>query len=419
MSDDKKTPKPNIQDYMPSPEAVLRELSSAQSMDDFFGKDGIFARLFARTMEAMLEAEMTEHLGYERYEAKGRNSGNSRNGHSKKKIRTSAGAETDLTIPRDRNGEFEPQIVRKYASSSSELEDKIITMYAKGMSTRDITAALQEMYGMEVSAQTIANITDKVLPLVEAWQSRPLEPVYPIIYLDALYFHLKKEHKVESRAVYVVLGVTMEGHKDVLGHWVSDGAEGASFWLGVVTDLKNRGVQDIFIACVDGLVGFKEAIRSVFPKVEIQRCIVHQIRHSLKYVTWTDRKAFAADLKAIYQAPTREVGETRLLELSEKWGHKYGLAVHSWETNWNDLATFFDYTPEIRRLIYTTNPIEGYNRQLRKVTKNKAAFPTYEAVRKVLWLAHRDIVKKWTMPIPNWAVILNQFAIRFEGRFSA
>jgi len=417
MSTEKKQQKANVQDYMPAPEEVIKELSSAQSMDDFFGKDGLFARLFARTMEAMLEAEMTEHLGYERYEAKGRNSGNSRNGHSQKKLRSSAGAEMELDIPRDRQGAFQPQIVRKYESSSNELEDKILTMYAKGISTRDISEALQEMYGMAVSAQTISNITEKVMPLVEAWQNRPLAALYPIIYLDALYFNLKKEHKVENRAVYVVLGINLDGHKDVLGHWVSDGAEGASFWLGVVTDLKNRGLQDIFIACVDGLAGFKEAIRSVFPQGEIQRCIVHQIRNSLKYVIWADRKAFAADLKAIYQAATREEGETHLLELAEKWGDKYAMAVRSWENNWSDLATFFDYTPEIRRLIYTTNPIEGYNRQLRKVTKSKALFPTYEAVRKLLWLAHRDIVKKWTMPVQNWALILNQLAIRFEGRF--
>lgn len=407
-----------IQDHMPDAETVIRELSSAKSMDDFFGKEGIFARLFAKTMEAMLEAEMTEHLGYERHEAKGRNSGNSRNGSYKRKVRTSGGGETEIEVPRDRNGEFEPQIIRKYETSSNELEDKILTMYAKGMSTRDISEAVHEMYGMEVSAQTITTITNKVLPLVEAWQSRPLERVYPIIYLDALYFHLKKEQKIESRAVYIVLGINLDGHKDVLGHWVSDGNEGASFWLGVVTDLKNRGVNDVFIACIDGLTGFKDAIRSVFPQVEIQRCIVHQIRNSMKYVTWNDRKPFAADLKSIYQAPTREAAELNLLALGEKWGSKYAMAIRSWENNWTDLATFFDYTPEIRRLIYTTNPIEGYNRQLRKVTKSKAVFPTYESVRKALWLAHQDIVKKWTMPIHNWACILNQLAIRFENRFS-
>lgn len=417
MDEKKQVNRGNIQNYMPEPETVLKELSSAESMDDFFGKDGIFARLFARTMEAMLEAEMTEHLGYERYEAKGRKSGNNRNGHSRKKLQSSAGADVEIRVPRDRQSEFEPQIIRKYETSSSELEDKILGMYAKGMSTRDISATLQELYGMEVSAQTISNITDKVLPLVEAWQSRPLAAIYPIIYLDALYFNLKKEHKVENRAVYVVLGLDVEGRKDVLGHWVSDGAEGASFWLGVVTDLKNRGVNDIFIAAIDGLTGFKDAIRSVFPQVEIQRCVVHQIRNSLKYVTWADRKVFAADLKGIYQASTREEGELKLLELAEKWGAKYAVAVRSWENNWQDLATFFDYTPAIRRLIYTTNPIEGYNRQLRKVTKTKAVFPSYEAVRKLLWLAHRDIIKKWTMPVPNWALILNQFAIRFEQRF--
>jgi transposase-like protein len=417
MDEKKQVKKAKVQAYMPAPETVLQELSSAESMDDFFGKEGIFARLFAKTMEAMLEAEMTEHLGYERYEAKGRKSGNSRNGYSKKKLQSSAGGDVEVAVPRDRKSEFEPHIIRKYETSSSELEDKILGMYAKGMSTRDISATLQELYGMEVSAQTISNITDKVLPLVEAWQSRPLAAIYPIIYLDALYFNLKKEHKVENRAVYVVLGLDLEGRKDVLGHWVGDGAEGASFWLGVVTDLKNRGVEDIFIAAIDGLTGFKDAIRSVFPQVEIQRCVVHQIRNSLKYVTWADRKAFAADLKGIYQAATRSEGQLKLLELAEKWGDKYAMAVRSWENNWQDLATFFDYTPAIRRLIYTTNPIEGYNRQLRKVTKTKSVFPSYEAVRKLLWLAHRDIIKKWTMPVPNWALILNQFAIRFEGRF--
>ena len=322
-----------------------------------------------------------------------------------------------MEIPRDRKGEFEPQIVHKYESSSSELEDKIVTMYAKGLSTRDISSTLQEMYGMEVSAQTISNITDKVMPLVEAWQSRPLERIYPILYLDAIHYNLKKEHKVENRAVYVVMALDLTGRKDVLGHWVSDGSEGSSFWLSVVSDLKNRGVEDIFIAAIDGLNGFKESIRAVFHQVEIQRCVVHQIRNSLKYVTWADRKAFAKDLKAVYQAPTREAGEMQLLELADKWGDKYAMAIRSWENNWTDLATFFDYTPEIRRLIYTTNPIEDYNRQLRKVTKTKAVFPTYEAVRKLLWLVHRDIIKKWTMPVPNWARILNQLAIRFEDRF--
>jgi putative transposase len=401
---------------MPSVEVIQRELASAKSIDDFFGKDGILAHLFAKTIEQMLEGEMSDHLGYEPYEAKGRNSGNSRNGSYARKVRASTG-EVEIEVPRDRNGEFEPKILRKYATSSNELEDKIVALYAKGMSTRDITDLLQETYGVEVSAQTISTVTEKVMPLVEEWQSRPLAAVYPIVYLDAIFFNLKKDHKIEQRAIYTVLAVDLDGHKDVLGHWVSPGQESASFWLGVVTDLKNRGVQDMFIVCVDGLTGFKEAIQSVFPQTHIQRCIVHQIRNSLKYVACKDRKDFAADLRSIYQAPTREAAELALLHLSEKWNDPYAIAVRSWENNWQDLATFFDYTPEIRRLIYTTNPIEGYHRQIRKVTKSKAGFPSPEAARKMLWLAHRDIVKKWTVPLPNWANILNQLAIRFEGRF--
>ncbi len=406
-----------IKAHMPSAESLREELSKAEKLDDFFGKEGLFSRLFSQTLEAMLEAEMSEHLGYERYESKGRNSGNNRNGSYTKKIRSSGG-EVEIDIPRDRQGEFEPGIVKKYESSSNEIEDKIVSMYAKGMTTRDIETHLAEMYGMEVKAATISNITDKVMPLVEAWQSRPLASVYPIIYLDAIHYKLKREHKIANHAIYIVLAVDLEGKKDVLGHWVGDGAEGASFWLKVVTDLKNRGVEDIFIACIDGLTGFKEAIQSVFPQVEIQRCVIHQIRHSLKYIIWNDRKAFSQDLKTIYQATTREQAETQLLRLSEKWGEKYAIPVRSWENNWEELATMFNYTPEIRRLIYTTNTLEGYNRQLRKVTKNRGAFPSPTAARKLLWLAHRDISKKWTMPLPKWAIILNQLAIRFEERLS-
>lgn len=409
-----KTEKPKP--AMPSVETIQQELGKAESIDDFFGKEGIFARLFAETLEQMLDAELTAQLGYEPYEVKGRNSGNSRNGHYRKTVRTSNGA-AEVTIPRDRNGDYEPQLLKKYQANTNELEDKIIAMYGRGMTQRDIEGQLAELYGIEVSAQTISTITNKVLPLVEAWQSRPLAAVYPILYLDAIHYKLRKDHKIENRAIYIVLAVDLDGHKDVLGHWVSDGEEGASFWLRVVTDLKNRGVEEVFIACVDGLSGFKAAIRSVFPLVEIQRCIIHQIRNSLKYVVWKDRKAFAADLKAIYRAPTRELAETQLLQLAEKWGDKYAIPVRSWETHWDELATMFDYTPEIRRLIYTTNIIEAYNRQLRKVTKNRGALPSPDAIRKLLWLAHQDIAKKWTMPVPNWANILNQLAIRFEDRF--
>jgi transposase-like protein len=405
----------DLKSHFPSLETIQQELGKAQSIDDFFGKHGIFARLFADTIETMLEAELTEHLGYERYAAKGRNSGNSRNGKRSKQLRTSAGS-TTIQLPRDRNSEFSSRLLEKHQTSTNELEEKILAMYGKGMSTRDIQHMLEETYGVEISADTVSAITDKVWPLVEAWQNRPLAAIYPIIYLDALHLKLRREGRVENVAVYIVLGIDLEGHRDVLGHWVGDGAEGANFWLSVITDLQARGVEDIFIACIDGLTGFKDAIHAVFPQTEIQRCIIHQIRHSLQYVAWKDRKAFVADLKQVYQASTREKAESHLLQLGETWGNKYAIAVKSWENNWEDLAPFFAYPAEIRRLIYTTNAIEGYNRGVRKVVKTKASFPTAESARKLLYLANQNITMKWTMPMQNWANILNQLAIRFEER---
>ncbi len=417
MSISENTQKTNPQDTLPSTAEVQKELAKAKSIDDFFGKDGIFARLFAHTLEEMLQAELTEQLGYEPYEAQGRNSGNSRNGHYAKKIRTSSG-ETSLRVPRDRNGEFDPKALKKYAANTNELEEKIIAMYAKGMSVRDIQDQLEELYGVDISATTISTITDKVWSLVEAWQNRPLAAIYPIIYLDAIHVKLRRESKVENTAVYIVLGVDLEGHRDILGHWIGDGAEGANFWLSVVTDLQNRGVKDILIACMDGLTGFKDAVLAVFHKTEIQRCIIHQIRNSLKYISWKDRKAFVADLKEVYQAPTREAAEANLEKLDGKWSPKYAVAVRSWKANWDDLATFFNYPAEIRRLIYTTNSVEGYNRQIRKIIKTKGGFPNAEAARKLLFLVNRDILKKWINPIFNWAMILNQLVIRFEDRLS-
>jgi transposase-like protein len=400
---------------LPSIERIQQELARANSIDDFFGKDGIFARLFADTLEQMLDAELTAHLGYERHAAQGRNSGNSRNGTRPRKLRTSTG-DTIIQLPRDRNSTFQSPLLDAYQTSTNELEDKIIGLYGKGMSARDIQDTLQEAYGVEVSAATISTVTDKVWGLVEAWQNRPLSAIYPIVYLDAIHLKLRRDGKVVNTAVYIVLGVDLDGHRDVLGHWVGDGAEGANFWLSVVTDLQARGVTDIFIACIDGLSGFKDAIQAVFPHTQIQRCIIHQVRQSLTYVAWKDRKAFVADLRTIYQAPTREAAETRLLELAERWSEKYPMAVRSWENNWEDLATMFEYGAEIRRLIYTTNSIEGYNRQLRKVTKTKGAFPSDEAARKLLFLINRDITRKWTAPSANWARIRNQLAIRFAGR---
>lgn len=411
--DERKTA--NSEVPLPPLEVIQRELGSAKSMDDFFGKDGIFARLFGKTLEHLLEAELTAQLGYEKYEAKGRNSGNSRNGKYKRKVRTSGG-EAEIAVPRDRNGEFTPKVLHKYETSSNELEDKIVTLYAKGMTTSDIRSSLSEMYGMDVSEATISTVTDKVLPLVEAWQNRPLAETYALVYLDAIMVKLRRDSRVEKTAVYIVLGVDLEGRKDALGHWVGDGAEGAKFWMGVLRDLQARGVHDILIACMDGLTGFSEAVQAVFPQTLIQRCILHQIRNSLRYVVYKDQDDFMRDLKAVYQAPTLEVAEQALANLAEIWSDKYGVAVKAWQHNWPELATFFEFPFEIRRLIYTNNAIESYNRQLRKVTKNKGVFPSEESICKLLYLAHRDIAAKWTMPLPNWAKILNQLAIYFEGR---
>ena len=402
---------------MPSAEKVRAELSKAESMDDFFGKEGIFSNLFAETLEQMLEAELSEELGYEKYEARGRNSGNNRNGSYEKKVRSSAGGDVTVRVPRDRNGEFEPKIVPKYGANTNELEEKILGLYAKGVSTRDIQDTMAELYGIELSPTTISKITDKVIEAVAAWQSRPLAEVYAIIYLDAIHIKIRRDGKVQNTAVHVVLGVDLDGYRDVLGHWVAEGGESANFWLSVITDLQNRGVKDVLIAAMDGLTGFADALHAVFPQAQVQRCIIHQIRSSLKYVTWNDRKAFVKDLKTVYKATNRETAEANLARLDETWSDKYAIAVRSWQDNWAELSTFFDYPAEIRRLIYTTNAIEGYNRQLRKVTKNKTALPNQQAVRKLLYLANVHITKKWTKPLTNWPLILNQLAIRFEGRF--
>ncbi len=413
MTHKKEPEKSEIQKHMPDPEELARELGQARSIDDFYGKDGIFARLFAKTMEQMLEAELTDDLGYERYQVEGRNSGNSRNGHYRRKMRTSGG-DAEIEVPRDRNGEFDSELLKK---NSNEIEHKVIAMYAKGTTIQDIQLLLEDLYGIHVSPDTISKITDKVWDLVEAWQNRPLAPVYAMLYLDALHIKLKREGKIETVAVYNVLGVDLEGQREVLGHWIGDGGEGANFWLSVITDLQNRGVQDVFIAAVDGLSGFSDAIHAIFPQTVVQRCVIHQIRHSLKYVTWKDRKAFVADLKTLYKAGTREEAEANLLRLSETWSGKYRAAVKSWQNNWEELAAFFQFPQEIRRLIYTTNTVEGYHRQLRKVIKNKASFPTEQSARKLLYLATMDISKKWNKPIWNWALILNQLSIRFEGRW--
>jgi len=413
MSDSNQT----FKQHLPHAEEIAQELAKIKSPDDFFGKDGAFAKLFARTMKEMVEAELTDHLGYEKHAVSGRNSGNSRNGNYQRKLRTSTG-DTQIEVARDRKGTFSSGVIKKYQTSSNEIEDKIVAMYARGMTTRDIQSLLEETYGLELSAAAISQITDKVWPLVEEWQNRPLEECYPLLFLDCIHIKLKRDGRIQNTAIYTVLAISLTGHKDILGHWVGDGAEGSSFWLSVIEDLQVRGVSDILIASVDALSGFSEAIHSVFPDTIIQKCIIHQVRNSLRYVTWKDRKDFVEDLKSIYKAPTLEEAETNLEKLDKKWSSQYAIAVKSWQNNWSELSSFFGFSQDIRRLMYTTNAIESYNRQLRKAIKTKSVFPTPEAARKILFLSTRNILKKWTMTLKDWAKILNQLAIKFEGRFT-
>lgn len=370
--------------------------------------------LFKDTLQQIFEAEMDEHLGYEKHSPKGNNSGNSRNGYSKKTIQTKFG-KTEISVPRDRNGEFEPQIVKKYETTSNGIEDQIIAMYAKGMTTRDIEDHMRDIYGIDVSPTMISRITDKILPMVGEWQSRPLDRVYPIVYLDAIHFKVRKDGKIVNKAAYSILALNMAGQKEVLGIWIGEN-ESASFWLSVCNDLKNRGVEDILIACKDGLSGFSKAINTVFPRTEIQLCVIHQIRNSLKYVPYKEQKELIADLKQVYQALTLEEAELAFAEFKEKWGKRHPIIIKSWENNWLELTAYFNYPYEIRKLIYTTNIIEGYHRQLRKVTKTKTAYPTDEALKKIIYLATMEASKKWTMPIKDWKNCISQFAIHFGDR---
>jgi len=371
--------------------------------------------LFANTLQEMLEAELDDHLGYSKYDYKNKTTKNSRNGTTTKKVLSDFG-EVDIAIPRDREGDFEPKAIKKYQNDISGIEDKVLGMYAKGMSTRDIAAHLEELYGMEASPTLISKITEKIMPIAQEWQSRPLESIYPIIFLDAIHYKVRSEGKIINKAAYIIIGVTISGIKDVLGIWVGEN-ESAKYWLSVLTDLKNRGVKDIFIAAIDGLTGFREAIRAIYPNTEIQRCIIHQIRNSTKYIPYKHRKEFCRDLKLVYTASTEDMALMALDDLKAKWSHLYSIAISSWENNWEDLSTFFKYPEEIRRIIYTTNSMESYNRQLRKVTKSKSIFPSDESLLKMLYLATQDITKKWTQNMRNWALVLAQLSIHFEERF--
>ena len=390
-------------------------LANYEKPDDLLGKNGILEQLTKRVVERALEAEMTHHLGHEKHGRVANAAGNTRNGTSKKTLKGKTGA-LPLDIPRDRDGSFEPQLVEKHQTHWQGFDDMIISLYARGMSVREIQGHLKELYHTEVSPALISAVTDAVADEVRQWQGRPLDPVYPILYMDCIHVKVRDSGTVSTKAVYLALGVTMNGVKELLGMWISPN-EGAKFWLSVVTELQNRGVRDIFIACVDGLKGFPEAIESVFPRTQIQLCIVHLVRHSLKYVGWKQRKEVAADLREIYTAATVELAEAALERLEDKWNSGYPLIAKSWRANWPRVIPFFAYPPEIRKVIYTTNAIESLNMSLRKVIKAKGAFPHDEAVFKIFYLALRSISKKWTMPIRDWKEALNRFAIMFEERF--
>jgi putative transposase len=373
--------------------------------------------LFSGMLESMLEAEMDEHLGYEKHSAQGDGSGNSRNGHGRKTVKTEWG-EASIAVPRDRNSSFEPQVVEKRQTRTDDIENRIMAMYAKGMSTRDIEDHLRDIYGIEASSSLISRITEKVMPLVTEWQNRPLDAVYPIVFLDGIVFKVRRDAKVVNKCLYTVLAINMDGRKEILGMWMSEN-ESASFWASICNELKNRGVTDILIACRDNLSGFSQAIEAAFPHTEQQLCVIHQIRNSTKYVSYKDVKALMADLKMVYGAVSEEAALAALEQFGEKWGKKYPQIMKSWQANWAELSTYFKYPQEVRTLIYTTNAVEGFHRMLRKFTKTKTVYPTDDAVRKSVYLSIQEISRKWTVPIRDWGLIIGQLGLFFEGRIPA
>jgi len=370
--------------------------------------------LVAPTIQAMLEAEMENHPGYKKHSNSGDNTGNSRNGYYPKTITTSEAGKTAIQVPRDRKGEFEPLVIRKYETIESGVEEKIVSMYAKGMTTRDIKSHMNDIYSVDISADMVSNITDKVLPLIKEWETRPLEKIYPIVFLDAIHYKVRDSGKIVSKAAYNILGINLEGKKELLGIWIGEN-EGAKYWLGVLNELKNRGVEDILILAMDGLIGLPEAAKIAFPKTEIRLCIIHQIRNTLKYVSHKEKKKFMDDLKTVYKASTEKLALENLEAMKKKWP-QYRFALKSWETKWPELSTFYKFPEEVRKVIYTTNAIEGLHRQFRKVTKTTSIFPHNESLMKLLWLAQKDITKKWTMSIDNWGMIIGQLSIMYPER---
>jgi len=396
-------------------EDLLKDIDfSKLTTEQITGESGLLKQLTKRIVEKAMNTEMKDHLGYEINNPDGNNTGNSRNGTSKKKILTELG-DVDIAIPRDRNGEYEPQIIKKHQRRFEGFDDQIISMYGRGMTTRDIQGHLKDIYGVDVSPDLISNVTDEVLKDVKEWQNRLLDKIYPVVYFDALVVNGRTEGKVAKKAVYVALGLNMQGKKDVLGLWIGE-AEGAKFWMGIMTELKNRGVEDILIACIDGLKGLPEAINAVYPQTHIQLCIVHMIRNSTKYVSYKERKILCADLKQIYSAVSEKQGLDELDDFAAKWDSKYPMISKSWKNNWANLSEFYAYPPDIRKIIYTTNAIESLNFSLRKVTKNRSAFPNDDAIFKIMYLALTNASKKWTMPIREWGAALNQFAVYFGDR---
>jgi transposase-like protein len=395
---------------------LIRELLKDSPLKDGEDVNALMREMMAEVLEGSLDGELEDELGYTRYDYRNKDTDNSRNGFSQKTVRTSYG-DMEIDVPRDRNGEFEPKIIAKHQNTlSQDVEAKIISMYAKGMSTNDIEEHITDLYGIEISDSTISRITDKILPVVKEWQQRPLCEIYSVVFLDAIHFHVRSEGRVIKKAVYIAIGIDMEGYRDVIGMWIGEN-ESAKFWLSVLNDIKNRGTNDILIVCVDGLTGFPSAIEAVYPKAEIQHCIIHQIRNTTKFVSYKDIKPLMADLKRVYTAPNEETALYQLDSFEEKW-RKYPKIAASWKEHWPTLSTYFKYPQEVRTLIYTTNQIENFNRQMRQVTKSKPVFPTDDSLMKILYLAMIDVTKKWTQSRRNWGIIHSQLEIYFSDRLN-
>ena len=394
----------------------IRQIISENNISSVADVYSLLKDSFKDILQELLEAELDASLGYEKNQKGDLTTANKRNGHSPKTLKSQYG-EFKIDVPRDRNGEFEPRLIPKYQRDISGIEEKVISLYARGMSTRDIHDQLQELYGIELSAEMVSKITDKILPQVKEWQSRPLSPIYPFVFMDCIHYKVREDGRILSRAAYVVLGVTTEGYKEILS--ITVGAnETSKFWLGMLNDLKNRGLKDVLFVCVDGLSGFKEAISAVYPQAQIQRCVIHMLRNSFKYVNYSDLKKFSSDFKAVYNAPNETAAYAELEGLKEKWGRKYPYAIRNWENNWEDVSSFFQFSEEIRKIMYTTNILEGLNRQYRKVTKTKSVFPCDQSLEKMLYLASENITKKWTQRYRGWDQVLNQLIVLYGERLT-